>query len=593
MLGIGNSISKRLTALNLAAGAIALVLASASFFAYDLNASKQALLNDLSIQAEIVGLNCVTPLIFSDPNSAEMTLAALRASPHITYSAVYTPSRQFFAGYWREPEARTRQLPLPAPADLSNHLFRDSEFGVVQPIIFSGRTVGYAYVRSDTGALAQQLHQYLIVLGVILLAWLLAAIWISKLSSRLIAAPIANLAQTARAVSRERNYALRANLERSPDEVTVLVKAFNDMLGEIETRTAAIQQSEEQFRTLADSLPQLAWIGDADGYLTWYNRRWYEYTGKTSEEMLGWGWQSVHAPETLEGVLREWRESLATGRRFEMVFPLRGRDGEYREFLTLAMPVRDAQGHVARWFGTNTDITTQRRSEEALRQSEKLAATGRLAASIAHEINNPLEAVTNLIYLAQRNAEAAPKYLEMADQELERIAEITRHTLGFFRDTSTRVPVNISQLIEEVLRLYDRKIRFKTIVVKTRLPEHLEVQGFPGELRQTFSNLVVNAIEAMDNNGVLSIKASCAADWSDSQRPGVRVTVLDTGSGIEQERLAKIFEPFYTTKKDVGTGLGLWLTQGLVQKHSGSIRVRSRTGPLRPGTAFSVFLPFE
>jgi PAS domain S-box-containing protein len=593
MLGIGNSISKRLSAINLIAGGVALLLSAAIFFAYDLNASKQALLNDLSIQAQIVGFNCVSPLIFNDAKSAEMTLSALRASPHIVYSAVYTPSGQYFAGYWREPSTPNPQLPLPMIGELPNRLFRDSQFGAVQPIVSSGRPVGYAYIRSDTGALTQQLHRYLIVLGVILLAWLATAILVSSLSRRLIAAPISNLAHTAREVSRERNYALRANLERSPDEVTVLVKAFNEMLGEIEKRTAALQESEQQFRTLADSVPQLAWMAESDGYITWYNRRWYEYTGKTPQEMLGWGWQSVQAPEKLEGVLRGWRESLATGRPFEMVLPLRGRDGEYREFLTLAIPVVDARGKIARWFGTNTDITTQRRSEEALRQSEKLAATGRLAASIAHEINNPLEAVTNLIYLAQRNPNAASNYLSMADQELERVAEITRHTLGFFRDTSTRVAVDITQLIQEVLRLYERKLRFKTIHVKTHLPGHLEVKGFPGELRQAFANLVVNAIEAMESNGVLSIKASCVRDWSDSQRQGIRVTVLDTGSGIDRERLGKIFEPFYTTKKDVGTGLGLWLTQSLIQKHHGSIHVRSRTGSVRPGTAFSVFLPFE
>src|SRR6185369_16041425 len=146
------------------------------------------------------------------------------------------------------------------------------------------------------------------------------------------------------------------------------------------------------FRTLADAITQLVWIAQADGWISWYNRRWYEYTGTTPEQMAGWGWQSVHDPEILSEVLEKWKAALSKGQRFEMIFPLRGADGTYRQFLTRALPIRDAQGRILRWFGTNTDITEQLRSAEALRQTEKLAATGRLAASIAHEINNPLEA---------------------------------------------------------------------------------------------------------------------------------------------------------------------------------------------------------
>jgi signal transduction histidine kinase len=302
-------------------------------------------------------------------------------------------------------------------------------------------------------------------------------------------------------------------------------------------------------------------------------------------------WQTFHDPKVFPEFLKRWRASIATGQAFEMVFPLRGKDGTYRDFLTLVMPVRNPQGRITRWFGTNTDITEQRRSEEALRRSEKLAATGRLAASIAHEINNPLEAVTNLIYLARKNPAKSERYLAMADHELERIAEITRHTLGFFRDSSTPVMLNVAEVLTDVLNLYDRKLRFKEITVRTELGEGIEIKGFPGEIRQVFSNLVANAVDAMSEGGTLRVKASKAREWPDGRRSGVRVSVMDTGSGIARQLLAKIFEPFYTTKKDVGTGLGLWLSRSLVQKHQGTIRVRSRTGSARSGTVFSIFLP--
>jgi signal transduction histidine kinase len=251
------------------------------------------------------------------------------------------------------------------------------------------------------------------------------------------------------------------------------------------------------------------------------------------------------------------------------------------------------KGTIVRWFGTNTDVTEQRRSEEALRRTEKLAATGRLAASIAHEINNPLEALTNLIYLARRNPAKSESYLAIADQELDRIAEITKHTLGFYRDTSTPIRVDIAEVLREVLELYSRKIQFKSITVTERYAPNTQVLGYPGELRQVFANLVANAIEAMSDKGHLTIKASNVQNGPGGNGLGVRVSLMDDGCGIDRSQMAKIFEPFYTTKKDIGTGLGLWLTQSLVAKHHGRIRVRSRIDARKSWTVFSVFLPVD
>ena len=374
------------------------------------------------------------------------------------------------------------------------------------------------------------------------------------------------------------------------DEVALLVNSFNEMLTEIQKRDSALQQSEQQFRTLADSIPQLAWMGDAEGNLFWYNHRWYDFTGTTPEQMMGWGWQSVHDPEALPGVIEKWKSSIASGKSFEMIFPLRGADGAYRQFLTLAMPVRDECGRVVRWFGSNTDITEQRRSEEALRQTEKLA-TGRLSASIAHEINNPLEAVTNLVYLARKQPTNAPKYLTLADQELDRIAQITKNTLGFYRDSASFSPVNISLVLSEVVALYTRKIAFKKINLRPDYGDGIEILAFPGEIRQIFANLLANAIEALSMEGVLRIRARRMPMRDGSGRHGVRISFLDNGSGVALANRKKIFEPFFTTKKDVGTGLGLWLTQGLVEKHHGALQVRNSVRPGNTWTMFSVFLP--
>ncbi len=588
-----DSISRKLTLLNLLASAAALLCASAGFFVYDLNNARNTILNNLDIQAQIIGYNCVSPLLFNDPQSAEKTLSALRASRHIVYAGIYTPTGQFFAGYWRANTVQRRPLPLISTAEIRNRWLFDRQFAVVEKIVFDQKMVGTVYIRSDVQELVARLESYLAILAGILIASLAAALLVSRTARRAISEPLTGLAETARIVSRDKNYAVRATSTENHDEIEVLVDSFNEMLAEIQKRDATLQEREEQFRTLADSLPQLAWMAEADGHIFWYNQRWYQYTGATPEEMMGWGWESVHDPTVLPEVLVRWRAAIKTGKRFEMVFPLRGRDGNFRDFLTLIVPVRHANGNVVRWFGTNTDITEQRRSEEALRRSEKLAATGRLAASIAHEINNPLEAVANLLYLAKRQPSDVTKYLSAAEQELDRIAEITRHTLGFYRETASPTEMRVTDVADGVLALYDRKLKFKNISVRKRFSKNVEIQGFPGEIRQILANLVANAIEAVNPGGCVSMKIFHAREWGGQRRPGVRVTIMDNGSGIHREQMKKIFEPFYTTKKDLGTGLGLWLTENLVRKHQGTIRVRSTSDSQRSGTAFSIFLPAE
>jgi PAS domain S-box-containing protein len=591
LINLRDSISRKLTAMNLLVSGGALLLASTAFFAYDVITFRTNLATNTSIQARMIGSNAVSPLIFNDAKSAENTLSALRAAPHIVYAAIYAPNGAFFAGYSIKGPFQPLALPPFTPAQAQNSWFENGQFGLEQTIMFQGKPVGIVYIRSDLGALSDRLKSYaLIFLGIMAFS-LVTALALSRVLQRVISEPILRLAETARLVSRDKDYSIRAPTTGDRDEVASLVDAFNTMLLEIQAGDTALQESEQQFRTLADSIPQMAWMAGPDGGLSWYNRRWYEYTGTTPEQMAGWGWQSVQNPERLPEVLEKWRESLATGRPFEMIFPLRGADGSFREFLTLAMPVRDAHGTIVRWFGTNTDITEQRRSEEALRQTEKLAATGRLAASIAHEINNPLEAVTNLVYLAQKQPANAGKYLELADQELDRISQITKNTLGFYRDTLSPTEVDICKVLSEVHALYTRKLQFKRISFQCECPEKLTIVGFPGEIRQVFANLIANAIDALSDEGHLLVRVSRITALNGTGRPGVRITFLDNGPGIPAEHRKKIFQPFYTTKKDVGTGLGLWLTQNLVNKHRGSLRVRSSTRPGQTWTAFSVFLP--
>ncbi len=230
---------------------------------------------------------------------------------------------------------------------------------------------------------------------------------------------------------------------------------------------------------------------------------------------------------------------------------------------------------------------------EALRRSEKLAAAGRMAATIAHEINNPLEAVVNLWYLlGQENLSAEGRtYLETMGKELNRVSHIAKQTLEFYRNGTTAGPVDLAAVIDETTQLFSRRAQAQGAAIRV---EHLGRGGFygvAGEMRQLFVNLIVNALEAGAFN--IRIRTSRGYDWRDPSRRGLRITVADDGTGIPPAVVAKVFEPFFTTKEQKGTGLGLWVSRGIVEKHEGAISMRSSTRSGHSGTAFSIFLPTD
>ncbi len=256
---------------------------------------------------------------------------------------------------------------------------------------------------------------------------------------------------------------------------------------------------------------------------------------------------------------------------------------------TLEMALRSRQ----RQYQIRDQMQQYARAQDALRRSEKLAVTGRLAASIAHEINNPLEAVTNLLYLMRstENSTDARRYLIEADQELARVAEITRQTLRFYREPSHPIQTEIAGVLRSVLVLYNSRITGAGIEVDVEdaAPE-ATVLSSPGELRQVIANIVGNAIDAMRRGGRLRVRIS-PARGRDCSISGTRLTIADTGSGIPAALLPAIFEPFVTTKGETGTGLGLWVTSEIVRRNGWSIRVRSHCGAGRTGTVFSLVMP--
>jgi PAS domain S-box-containing protein len=477
--------------------------------------------------------------------------------------------------------------------------------------------------------------------------------------------------------------------------------------------TAAFE-SERQIADFANSIPTLAWIADAEGYIYWYNHRWYQYTGTTPDQMMGWGWQSVHDPEMLPAVMELWQSSIRSGKPCELVFPLRGADGVFRTFLTRVVPVHDAHGTIVRWLGTNTDIdelrrvreelaaernrfrtlveqasdaffvhdfqgrfvdvnrqaceslgysreellamsvtdvdhgfdlasaqevwknindgeahtllsshwrkngavfpvearlsvceiagqrlflgvvrdiSERQRVEDTLRKNEKLALVGRLAATISHEINNPLEAVTNLLYLmeTEEDLKVLRKYVHHAQQELTRVTHVATHTLRFNRQSNAATRERLSDLLGSSLAIYEGRLKHSGLKIVTDYDDADRVLCFSSELRQVFANLIGNAFDATRAGGTLRLRTRAQADWT-TREPGVRVTVADTGHGMDRHTLQHLCEAFFTTKGTNGTGLGLWVSREILDKHQAKLKVKSR--PSTPsGTVFTIWFP--
>ncbi len=621
----------------------------------------------------------------------------------------------------------------------------------------------------------------------------------------------------------------------------------------VKDRTEQLRESEEQFRTLANSIPQLAWMADADGAIFWYNQRWYDFIGDLSEDMPVWGWQKVQHPDHRERVIRQVELSRNKGEAWEDTFPLLSKEGRYCWFLSRAVPIRDSQAKIVRWFGTSTDIsaqiaakdeirnlngklqervaeleaimrvlpvgvavaqdtdgrvitanvalsnllgvspgatlsvdrnmpgdvlfemyrdgvridgkdhpllraarsgeywgsfecelrladkdpvhllasaspffdqegnargavgafidvsskrhledllreradllelaseaifvrdlngilkywnagaealygwqrdqvlgkpihqilqtkfpggersvqralremgkwngdleqvtqdgskvvvacrkavkadgnaileisrdiTAQLKTEDALRKTERLAAMGRVAGIIAHEINNPLEAITNTFYLLRDHPsldEEARYYAQLGEEELRRVCHITQQTLGFYRESRHPIEVSISALLDEILELQTRRMDFDNIVLDKRYRSRGIIQGFPVELKQVFLNLIGNAVQAMPEGGKLRLHVFESPIRTKHHR-GIFISICDTGTGIHPEHAKHLFEPFFTTKSTKGTGLGLWISRGIIQKYGGSIRFRSVALSGRNITCFQIHLP--
>jgi PAS domain S-box-containing protein len=384
-------------------------------------------------------------------------------------------------------------------------------------------------------------------------------------------------------------------------ELFELSSAYDKHLKAEAEKTQQLQESRESYRITLTSLGDAVVATDAAGNVSFLN--------PVAEQLTGWDYQAARG-RPLHEVLRiidertrtELEDAVALVRRSQPVVnvsshvALISRSGQEYPLELTGSPILNDRNQLVGVVVVFRDITQRRQTEQTLRSSERLALAGRLSATIAHEIRNPLDTVSNLIYLLRHEEDpsnASSQYLELASDELARIAQITGQLLTFHREAQVPVQVNLADVLQSVLVLFAPQIRKAHIDVEQRFEAAPLVRGFPGELRQVFSNLVGNALDAMPNGGKLILHLRESSLASDPARRGARITILDTGVGIPAGVRKNLFAPFFTTKGEKGTGLGLWVSRGLIEKHEGTIHLASRMRAGKNGTAFSVFLPFE
>jgi PAS domain S-box-containing protein len=379
---------------------------------------------------------------------------------------------------------------------------------------------------------------------------------------------------------------------KASTEASELTIAFNRMVAAMQDQRAGLNET----LALLDSMLANAPIGfaffDRKYRFVRVNQFLAEMNGYSFALHLGRGVGGILPPATAAKLERNIESVFQTGqpvRNLELTWE--PQPHRPRSWLAHLYPVR-TETDATRWVGAIlVDITEQKRGEETLRRTEKLAATGRLAASIAHEINNPLEAVTNLLFLIrqERLTPETARFAELAQQEVTRVSEITQQTLRFYRQSTLPTIADVNELLDSVITLHLGRIQTLQVHLQRDYPAHLSLFCFAGELRQLFANLIGNALDAMTPDGGRLVVRGHNSRQNGTL--GVRVSVADTGCGISEEARRHIFEPFFTTKEATGTGLGLWVSDQIIRKHHASVRVRSRTHGSTTGTVFSIFFP--
>ena len=504
----------------------------------------------------------------------------------------------------------------PAPALYEK--FRKTPEEAYQSVGPEGQRLYSAHSRSNisgwtvaTGVPKEKIEQTLrgstVAMAAGALATVLLAVGLAVLFGRRIAQPVSGLARSANALPT--GAPIETESTNVVVEVSEVTRAIRKAGEQLEARESALRASEERFRHVANMMPGVVWTAAPDGTITFANDRWYAYTGLApAQNARDWPRLVLH-PDDYETCAEQWTKSLREGKEYEIEVRNRRYDGEYRWWLTRAIPVKDPGAHVLMWYGFSTDIHDIKQSKEALRQSEeklrqqaheleqqliasgRLVSLGEITASMAHEFNNPLGIVMGFAQdLLSETDPSSPQYqsLKIIDEETKRCQRIIQELLEFARPRSTELTLtDIKETVGKTLNLITNHLYKQKIEAATLVDENLpKISADPQQLEQVLVNLYLNAIGAMPEGGKLIVEANTEpVDGTDRM---VVITVADTGFGIEKNDLPKIFQPFFTAKKGRGLGLGLPICQRIVKNHGGRIDVESQPGH---GTTFKLYLP--
>jgi PAS domain S-box-containing protein len=377
--------------------------------------------------------------------------------------------------------------------------------------------------------------------------------------------------------------------------------AYRTSLEILGRRAEELFQSEQQLRTTLDSIGDGVITCDADGHVQMMNPVARELTGWSQAEAVKQPLEKVF--HIVNEISRETVENpVAKVKRLKHVVGVANhtvlirKDGTEMNIADSGAPIRDKRGETVGIVLVFRDITMERKTQDTLIANEKLAVAGRLAATIAHEIHNPLDSVSNLLYLMRNGVsrEESIQFMDMAERELTRVTQISRAMLGLYRESKAPVVVDLKEMLQEILLLMDRRLTDLGVTVSTDMPKPVSVAAFPAELRQVFTNLLTNAAEAAGSGGNVKVGIIPQTTGIDAtgqkMQAGATVTITDNGAGIPDEVRPHLFQPFFTTKGEHGTGLGLWVSRGIINKHGGTISLDSDISEAVHGTVVSVFL---
>ena len=599
----------------LLAGLLLLEILSSGLFAL-LLIGKQArdlharTMERLAFESNSLALQAREALLEQRPGWVGLSAKMMTDAPDVAIAKVTDPAgNMLFAGSGTSDEielssVERAQIPLITQNQSRVFSLGREHLESVSPIYTGNDLRGFAWVEADRNWGYQRLDDIFHDTVIFCLIWIAASTLLVLFVARFISRPLAVLRRGTldlmTAPDGGGNFPLPVAVH---NEFGDLIEAFNRMVASLAEQRAGLNDT----LSLLDSMLANAPIGlafvDRSCRFVRVNQIFADLTGATVSRHLGRTLPEMlprDAAKEVEGAVQSVFTTEEPVRNLE----ISGEGGAPRRswsWLISVYPVRTTPNKV-RWAGIIVlDASERKRNEEALRRTEKLAVTGRLAASIAHEINNPLEAVTNLLFLLStfsKLPDEAQQYVSAAEYEVRRITEITRQTLHFYRQPTQPTRTTLAELLDPVLSLYQTRLNRLNIRVEHEYNPEMTLFCFSGEIRQVFANLVGNAIDANSDGGRLVVHARRSRNWKNPSQTGLRFAVADTGYGMGPGVREHIFEAFFTTKEATGTGLGLWVSHEIILKHKGLVHVRSRTAASEPnaapkshGTVFQIFIP--